>query len=98
MSAAVVAEVAVEVAVEARAELARAAARRRRKPLPSFAHTEAEAAEVEWWRRRFRVPPVELTARAAALKVLTPVLLLLASLTCLLSPQLTFAHPTRLRR
>lgn len=67
MSAAMGHAAAAEVAVEARAE----AARRRRKPLPSFAHTEAEAAEVEWWRRRFRVPPTELTARAAALEVLT---------------------------
>ena len=98
MGHAAAAEVAVEARAEAARAVARAAARRRRKPPPSFAHTEAEAAEVEWWRRRFRVPPVELTARAAALKVLTPVLLLLASLTCLLSLQLTFAHRTRLRR
>ena len=98
VSVAVVAEVAVEARAEAARAVARAAARRRRKPLPSFAHTEAEAAEVEWWRRRFRVPPTELTARAAALEVLTQVLLLLASLTCLLPTQLTFAHPTRLRR
>ena len=68
----------VEARAEAARAVARAAARRRRKPLPSFTLTEAEAAEVEWWRRCFGVPPADLTARAAALEVLTHVLLLLA--------------------